>query len=506
MDSPEPSPLARLHAGLLEVAAILHRSEDLQQVLDAIARTTATSLGWGTVAINLFRPAWSDLEVISVYGSEEARAALLGRTTEWESWEPLIAPPFDRRGASVIPHGAFDWDAQDAAIYTPAFTPVEGEDAWHPEDALFVVMRDLDGSVLGVISFDEPEHGRHPSDLELDALVAVAGHAGLTIRLATDVAQARRHREALEHILEVFSRSRDLSSAEELLAEMTAGIRETLGFERVEIELLKAGAEAPLARVLAPRFERHGCYLMTAAEARELAPEVDFGPPSARSGRGPLAWRDHRLFAPLQDSSGRLLGMICVEDPADRLLPSLVSLHALRVFADQAAMAIEAAGRLRELRYLADHDPLTGLRNRRAFMTSLYSETARANRYGSRFTLALCDVDDLKARNDELGHPAGDRALVRVSRVLEQSLRRSDGAYRIGGDEFALILIEGDTEGHAERVTERIRATLAGSGEGGDPPIGVSFGAATCRGGDNEDPESLLRRADEAMYVAKRAK
>jgi diguanylate cyclase (GGDEF)-like protein len=505
MDSPTPSTLARLHAGLLEVAAILHRSEDLQQVLDAIARTTATSLGWGTVAINLFRPAWSDLEVVAVHGSEEARAALVGRTTEWDSWKPLMAPRFDRRGASVIPHGAFDWDAHDTATYTPAFTPVEGANAWHPEDALFVVMRDLDGSVLGVISFDEPEHGRHPSDPELDALVAVAGHAGLAIRLATDVAQARRHREALEHVIEVFSRSRDLGSTEELLAEMQAGIRETLGFERVDVELLKAGAEAPLARVLVPRFEQHGCYLMTAAEARELVPEVDHGPPSTRSGRGPLAWQDHRLFAPLQDSSGRLMGLIRVQDPADSLLPSVVSLQALRVFADQAATALEAAGRLGELRYLADHDPLTGLRNRRAFMASLHSETARANRYGSRFTLALCDVDDLKIRNDELGHPAGDRALSRVSRVLEQSLRRSDGAYRIGGDEFALILIEGDTEGHAERVTERITETLAGSGEGGDPPIGVSFGAATCRG-NNEDPESLLRRADEAMYVAKRAK
>jgi len=217
------------------------------------------------------------------------------------------------------------------------------------------------------------------------------------------------------------------------------------------------------------------------------------------------AWRDHRLFVPLRAPSGDLLGMIGVQEPSDRLLPGVESLQALRVFANQAATALESATRLRELRHLADHDSLTGLGNRRAFMASLLSETARANRYDGHFTLVLCDVDGLKAVNDNHGHAAGDRTLCHVSRVLEEGLRRSDGAYRIGGDEFALILIEGDADGHSDRVTARITDRLADHGaEGGDPPIGISFGAVPCR--PDDEPEGLLRRADAAMYAVKRSR
>lgn len=495
--------LARLHVGLLEVAAIVQSTEDVPHLLEAIARTISTSLGWGAVAINLYRPAWNDLEVQTVYGSEAAAAALLGDTTEWDTWAPLMSEAFERRGAHLVPDGEFDWSRDDTASYMPDFEPRREAGAWNPGDALFAAMRGPDGALLGILSVDDPATGRCPTDHELDALVAVAGHAALAVRHSLDVALVRRHRAALEHFLEIFAHHRDTTPDEELLAAVCAGFRVTLGFERVDVELLPDGDRAPLAAVLDRRHEHHGGYLMTAAEAAALAPGVDFGPPSERSGRGPLAWRDHRLFLPLLGASGALAGIVVVRDPSDRLLPSVDSLHAVRVFADQAAMMLEAAARLEALRHLADHDPLTGLGNRRAFMAALDSESARARRHGGRFTLVVCDVDGLKALNDRAGHAAGDDALCHVGRVLEESLRRSDGAYRIGGDEFALVLVDGPDGGHAGEVTRRIESTLAHPVEAGALPIAMSFGAVVSLG--EHDPELVLRRADEIMYQAKRA-
>jgi diguanylate cyclase (GGDEF)-like protein len=495
--------LARLHVGLLEVAGIVTSSADLPALLDAIARTIAESLGWRTVAINLHRRAWDDLQVQTVFGAPEARDALIGNATAWHTWDRLLQDRYLHRGAYLIRHDQYDWAADDTVSYVPP-TPVSGDpDDWHPGDALFVALRDSEGQIMGMLSVDEPKSGRVPTGAELDALVAVAGHAAIAVRQAQEHADLREHRVALEHFLDIFSRYRGSAETQELLDAVASGIWSTLGFERVGIELLEQGADAPLARLLLPRFERHGIYLFTAAEAAELVPEVDLGPPSERSGRGPYAWQDHRLLVPLNASTGELLGVIRVEDPSDRLLPSTQKLQALRVFADQAATALESAARVRELRYLADHDPLTGLGNRRAFMRSLDGETARANRYGSRLTLALCDVDAFKTLNDQHGHPAGDRALARVARVLESSLRRSDGAYRIGGDEFALVLPEA-AERDAAEITGRIQAALDAPGPGGDPPVRVSFGTASPRSG--ESPEDLLRRADEAMYVSKRAR
>ncbi len=502
-DSTELSTLARLHVGLLEVATIVTSSEeDLPHLLDAIARTISQSLGWRTVVVNLYRPAWHDLEVMTVHGPEQARAALLGNVTAWHTWDPLLSDRYETRGAYLVPHDQYDWAADETLSYVPdvAVDP-DHPDAWHPEDALFVPLRDADGQVLGILAVDEPVSGRRPSDAELDALVAVAGHAAIVVRHARETADLRRHRAALEHFLDVFSRHRESAPTRELLDAVADGIRATLGFERVAIDLLEEGDRAPIARLLRPEHERQGCFLLTAVQAVALAPELDFGPPSERSGTGPGAWQEHRLLVPLTASTGELLGVIRAEDPADRLLPSTQSLQALRVFADQAATALESAARLAELRYLADHDPLTALGNRRAFMRHLQHEAARAARYEGHFTLALCDVDAFKALNDRHGHPAGDRALCRVARVLEASLRRSDGAFRIGGDEFALILIEAG-QAETEEVIGRIQEALAERGDGADPPLGVSFGAVVSRGTD--DPESLLRRADDAMYAAKR--
>src|SRR5207248_5553488 len=155
--------------------------------------------------------------------------------------------------------------------------------------------------------------------------------------------------------------------------------------------------------------------------------------------RGPRAWQHHWLLVPLHDTDGEVLGILWADEPDDRLLPSREKLQALRVFANQAAAAVVASAHLKEVRFLADHDPLTRLPNRRAFVERLDGEVARATRYGHTFALVLCDLDGSKLLNDRPGQAAGDEALQRFARTLQSGLRSGDEAFRIGGDEFALV-------------------------------------------------------------------
>ena len=150
---------------------------------------------------------------------------------------------------------------------------------------------------------------------------------------------------------------------------------------------------------------------------------------------------------PLTDREGGLQGFIWADDPGDRLVPQREKMQALRLFANQASAALESAARFEELQFLADHDPLTRLPNRRAFVRQLDIETSRALRYGHPFSLVLCDLDEFKELNDRAGHLVGDEELVRFAGRLTGAMRRTDYAFRIGGDEFALILVPGGRRG-----------------------------------------------------------
>lgn len=172
----------------------------------------------------------------------------------------------------------------------------------------------------------------------------------------------------------------------------------------------------------------------------------------------PIGWGiDPALVGPAQDLASR-------GEPPEIVASQLVCLRqALHQFVTERvpiADRAEAARRIdmivdrvishavrestRHLRTLAFVDPLTGLPNRRAFDADLQRETSRVRRHGHVLSVAVLDVDGLKAINDELGHDAGDTLLRTVSMLLRSALRNEDVAYRLGGDEFALLLPDVD--------------------------------------------------------------
>jgi diguanylate cyclase (GGDEF)-like protein/PAS domain S-box-containing protein len=158
------------------------------------------------------------------------------------------------------------------------------------------------------------------------------------------------------------------------------------------------------------------------------------------------------------------------------------------------------------LQYLAEHDPLTGLFNRRRFESELARELALASRYANRGALLALDLDHFKYVNDSLGHAVGDELITRIGASMKARLRETDVLARLGGDEFAVILPRAD-EGEALLVAEKILAAIREDGrvEGGNR-ITASIGVAMFADPSAQvSAEELMVEADIAMYDAKEA-
>jgi len=142
-------------------------------------------------------------------------------------------------------------------------------------------------------------------------------------------------------------------------------------------------------------------------------------------------------------------------------------------------------------------DPLTGVNNRRGMDDTLGIQVSLMNRYGTRFSVAMLDIDHFKQVNDVQGHLYGDQMLGQLARMIDESARETDVVARYGGEEFLVIMPETDLEGaalFADRLRDRIAKEM---------PITVSGGVAEALDGDSH--ESLLARADVALYGAKSA-
>jgi PAS domain S-box-containing protein len=363
--------------GLLEVTRLVRTNEELPELLGAIARTVSDSLGFRTVVVNLYRREWNDFVVATVYGSEDARTMLLGQVSDVSEWEPLLDQRFLQRGAYVVPAGEFDWDQLGGSTYTPDIAVPSDPSLWHPDDALFAPMRGPDGSLLGILSVDEPISGRRPSGDEIDVLVAVSEHAALAVQAAQEATRAQANRDALQLLLDVSTRLNETRDTNDLLLQVCGAINDALGFEKVAVQLLTpAGVHETAAsvgfgedenigsalgadqleRLLASQFEVSGCYLLPHTEARGLLPDRPAGYRSQRDGRGPHAWQNHWLFVPLVDRRGRRIGYLWVDDPVDRLLPDAERLRILRAFANQATTALEQAAQFAEIRAASERN------------------------------------------------------------------------------------------------------------------------------------------------------
>lgn len=163
-----------------------------------------------------------------------------------------------------------------------------------------------------------------------------------------------------------------------------------------------------------------------------------------------------------------------------------------------------AQARIAELEKLADTDPLTSTFNRRAFERHVAGAISIRERHGLPSALLFVDLDGLKVINDQLGHAAGDAAILHIAKVLQANVRSSDIVGRLGGDEFAVLLFHADTE-QACAKADYLHAAFCAKPvafDGGLLPVSASVGVCALLPGDTA--ASVLARADEAMYARKR--
>ncbi|MEM7562642.1 MAG: diguanylate cyclase [Pseudomonadota bacterium] len=164
---------------------------------------------------------------------------------------------------------------------------------------------------------------------------------------------------------------------------------------------------------------------------------------------------------------------------------------------------IELQTMLEENREKLLYDALTGVYSRMAYDDRIQQELARWNRYQTPFSYVIVDIDHFKRVNDEFGHNAGDKALKIIAQMLTNSVRQSDFVFRLGGEEFVLLLTNTDVE-KANDMVDKLRSAVADSGfhfKGKRVTLTMSAGITETR--ENDDMESIYERADAALYKAK---
>jgi len=178
----------------------------------------------------------------------------------------------------------------------------------------------------------------------------------------------------------------------------------------------------------------------------------------------------------------------------------------LRLMQEVEALRLElkAMGqRLADAERLADHDVLTPLLNRRAFVRELQRAIAQTRRHNTPASVIYFDLDEFKDVNDRYGHAAGDAVLIAVAERLIADVREADVVGRIGGDEFAVLLQHADIEAaHAKAHALIVAASSAPIAvEGGEIPVKITFGVRQI--GAVDSAEQALSEADAAMYLRK---
>ncbi len=333
----------------------------------------------------------------------------------------------------------------------------------------------------------------------LDPLGHIVGTRGVGLDMtaldgpAAQMAGALRLGEALDHILSRMGRE---VLAPRMLRGALEALAQTLGAEGTAAIMLPDDGQGPLVAHQAGT----GADTVAATAVRLLAWQT------AGPSQGDAPDGRHVLASICLARYGVQTGLAAWRAPDGRPWDA-DDIRLIAASGKIVRMALEHEAIQREMMRQARTDPLTGLLNRRAFREEVLRHTDRADREGVPSTLMFVDLDHFKAVNDRLGHEAGDRVLLRTAELLRDTVRPADLVARLGGDEFALWLSGADHMTAAERA-ESLRVNLPDALDeitGGVPPrITLSMGIATRRTGSDEDIDGLIRRADEAMYEAKR--
>ena len=341
-----------------------------------------------------------------------------------------------------------------------------------------------------------------PPRSTLDVLSRVNELLDRRLYQATILSQIGRVARSLVHFDETFTSVMGLVAQ---VVDYTVG-----GMAFVEEDTLQALLTQQRPATAAVVEEAKALMLQAVAAEQPGRPfpkaETRLFPPRGGGSGGSPEQALHSLVSFPITTNGRLSGLLALGGRAVGKLDA--DTHAfLAQVANQAHIVVENSRLIERLRELAVRDSLTDLYNHRHAMDLLTNEFERVGRYAAGVSLLMLDLDEFKRVNDEHGHPAGDAVLKEMARVLKETLRTVDSVGRYGGEEFVIILPHTSPE-EAKATAERIRRKVQGHvfWVGAKPlSVTVSVGVASYPSASVDSPESLVREADRALYLAKEA-
>jgi len=342
-----------------------------------------------------------------------------------------------------------------------------------------------------------------------------AGRWSYTVTLLTDITRSKMH-EALQHrALEAMAREQPLTEVLELICQEVERIAPEITASILEVD--DQGRLRPLA---APSLPQDYCQQL---DGVPIGPTVgSCGTAAWRNqtvrvddiAHDPL-WADYRQLVlplgfigcwstPIRDSQGRVIGTFAFYFRKPRTEAAL-TFHQRLVDASAhlCTLALERERSRQRIRQLAFYDGLTGMPNRSLLQAKADQAIAAAARQEEPVAVLFIDLDRFKQVNDSLGHPAGDELLRQAADRMQSQLRASDIAGRLSGDEFVAVLPQCDADGAAD-IVERLQTLLAQPMTIANTVLTVSASVGIAMfPSDGRDMETLLQRADMAMYQAK---
>ena len=363
----------------------------------------------------------------------------------------------------------------------------------------------------GKLMAESPDGAFFPH--ERDLLDVYARYAAAVLDTATALDEARLRQRQAQALLDLAQAVASASTRDDVAERLAGAVPAVVDCDRAAVFLWDEDDQALTCRAITGMTGAAGAFArelrITAAdtpllEALVNAPSSDpifFGERPGdpfvagvmrQTGAGAL------VVAPIV-ANDRFYGImnVSVADRPERLRRGPALLDSLAGVVAQAATALDNARLMESMAHQARHDNLTGLLGHRAFHESLADGLACG---GAPLTLAMVDIDDFKQINDAYGHPVGDEALRLVAQALHRNVREHDLVFRVGGEEFA-VLLPGMTGADAVHAAERLREAVARV-----PfrmPLRVSIGLAAWPA-EAADRDALIERADAALYAAKR--